>query len=118
MEQKGEWPGFTNRREWPLDSSLEGELTGFVLSRQSTLTMSRQPAAYLPPHPAVENQEISFLATVERLPCSSEASGLSDYENYVCAKQQNTALWDLHLAEPTLSVALLCLPLINFSLMR
>lgn len=57
VEQKGEWSGFTDRREWPLDSSLEGELTGFVWSRQSTLNMSWQPCPCLLPLTCLHTQQ-------------------------------------------------------------
>lgn len=41
------------------------------------------PSAYMPTRPGMENQEISFLAAVERMPYLSEASGLPYYENYL-----------------------------------
>lgn len=39
-------------------------------------------SAYMPTRPGMENQEISFLAALERMPCLLEASGLPYTENH------------------------------------
>lgn len=87
------------------DSSPHCGVTGFVLSRQSPLDMSWQPILCLLLLKCLHALEwrikrSAFLDAVERMPCLSEASGLTYLKiTLMCKAAECIAVCYLHLKE-------------------
>lgn len=76
-------------------------------------------SACKPTRPGMENQEISFLAAVERMPCLSEASGLPYSEKCPDVQSCRTQLLVTCIqSNRRPSVAFLCLALTDLPLLH